>query len=201
MFKLDSQFIKSIPNTLTLIRILIIPIFVLLMIDPSTLMLRIATILFIVGMLTDLFDGMIARRFGAETNFGKLLDPLADKILVMTALVMMVSLKSDQFGRPWVPGWMVVIILAREIWVTGLRGVAASHGVVVAASDFGKLKSFLQMVGILLLLLNDMAIRIGDKVYHAQYLGLIILFLSIGFSIFSGTMYTFQVLSMMKEEK
>ena len=150
----NGSIIKFVPNGLTILRLMLIPVFVVLMREPTQSMVYWATGLFIFASFTDFIDGYIARKFGAVSDLGKLLDPLADKILVMAALVMLVAQKTDEFGEPWVQGWMVVFILAREIWVTGLRAVAAKDGVVVAASNAGKIKSALQMFAIVLLLLH-----------------------------------------------
>jgi CDP-diacylglycerol--glycerol-3-phosphate 3-phosphatidyltransferase len=147
---------RKVPNWLTAIRLALIPLFVVLMVNPSRETLWIATAVFLVAAVTDYADGYIARRYRAVTELGKLLDPLADKILVMAALVMLTAQRTFESGDPWVPGWMVVVILAREIWVTGLRGIAAAHGHVVAASPAGKVKSVLQMVAIVLLLAYDL---------------------------------------------
>ena len=186
-------FLRSLPNALTILRLALIPVFMLLMRDPSDWMLRVATFLFIAAMVTDLLDGFIARFFRAESDFGRLVDPLADKILVMTALVMLVSLRTDSYGEPWVPAWMVVLILAREFWVTGMRGVAAARGFVLSASDGGKLKSFLQMVAIVFLMLHAKEVLVFGKSLSAQFVGLNLLFLSILVSLWSAYEYTVKV--------
>ncbi len=188
-----SKFIKSIPNTLTLIRLGLIPVFMLFMRDPSPWMVNVATGIFILATITDLLDGFVARFFRAETDFGKLVDPLADKILVMTALVMLVSLTSEPTGEHWVPAWMVVVILAREFWITGLRGVAAARGQVIAASDGGKLKTLLQMLAIVFLLMHDQTVSISDTTIKAQLLGLYLLFISILVSLWSAYEYSMKV--------
>lgn len=188
-----SKFIKSIPNTLTLIRLGLIPVFMLFMRDPSPWMVSVATAIFILATITDLLDGFVARFFRAETDFGKLVDPLADKILVMTALVMLVSLTSEPTGEHWVPPWMVVVILAREFWITGLRGVAAARGQVIAASDGGKLKTLLQMLAIVFLLMHDQTISVSDTTLKAQLLGLYLLFISILVSLWSAYEYSMKV--------
>jgi CDP-diacylglycerol--glycerol-3-phosphate 3-phosphatidyltransferase len=120
------------PNVLTLIRILTVPVVVLLLYTPDGRDISLsrsvaATILFTVSSFTDLFDGYIARRYRMVTSLGKLLDPLADKLLVCASIVMLIP-----SGR--VPAWMVVIIISREIGVTALRGVASTEGLVIAAS-------------------------------------------------------------------
>lgn len=185
--------LKNIPNTLTLLRLGLAPVFVLLMIEPSRGMVYAATIVFILGALTDLMDGLIARRFGAVTDAGKLLDPVADKVLVMAALVMLVAQRSEIDGSPWVPAWMVVLVLAREIWVTGLRGVAASRGMVVAASPAGKVKSFVQMAAIVCLLLHDYPLTVFGTNLTGQIVGLNALLLSIVVSYWGAVDYTLAV--------
>jgi CDP-diacylglycerol--glycerol-3-phosphate 3-phosphatidyltransferase len=185
---------RRVPNALTFIRLTLIPIFVLLMREPSRGMAVAATFVFAIAALTDLADGMIARRFKVESDFGKLLDPLADKLLVMAALVMLVAQRGDVDGEPWVPGWMAVMVLAREIWVTGLRGVAASHGVIVAASWSGKMKSLLQMTAIVFLLLHDVRVPLAGVVMSCQFVGLNLLFISIAFSYWGAVEYTYQIL-------
>lgn len=196
-----SKFIKSIPNTLTLIRLGLIPVFMLFMRDPSPWMVSVATAIFILATITDLLDGFVARYFRAETDFGKLVDPLADKILVMTALVMLVSLTSEPTGEHWVPPWMVVVILAREFWITGLRGVAAARGQVIAASDGGKLKTLLQMLAIVFLLMHDQTVSVSDTTIKAQLLGLYLLFISILVSLWSAYEYSIRVFAWGQREE
>jgi len=162
-------------------------------------MTRLAMIVFLVAAITDFVDGYIARKFGWVSDLGKLLDPLADKILVMAALVMLVGERSDLTGDPWVPAWMVVIVLAREIWVTGLRAVAASQGVVVAARDSGKIKSVLQMSAVVALLMHNTPISIFSFTVPAQFIGLNLLFLSLGFSLWGAYNYTISILLASKE--
>jgi len=183
-----------VPNLITLFRLLLIPVFVVLLINPTDQGLFIATIVFIVAAFTDYLDGVLARRWGAISNFGKLLDPLADKILVMAALVMLVGLRSDVTGAPWIPAWMVVLILSREIWVTGLRGVAASAGLVIAAGQSGKVKSLLQMVSIAMILIHDRYVfQVGDYPVTLGHVGLNLLLISIFFSYWGALHYSHQV--------
>jgi len=142
----------NVANWITMARILLIPVMVavLAVTVPSEwhlLQRIIAVILFLAASATDWFDGYIARRKGLVTDFGKFLDPLADKLLVSAALIMLVQL-GDAIG------WMVWVILAREFAVTGLRAVMAAQGHVIAASWSGKVKTVVQMVGISLLLLG-----------------------------------------------
>jgi CDP-diacylglycerol--glycerol-3-phosphate 3-phosphatidyltransferase len=184
---------RKVPNWLTAIRLALIPLFVVLMVNPSRETLWIATAVFLVAAVTDYADGYIARRYRAVTELGKLLDPLADKILVMAALVMLTAQRTFESGDPWVPGWMVVVILAREIWVTGLRGIAAAHGHVVAASPAGKVKSVLQMVAIVLLLAYDLPLFLFGWVVECRFVGLNVLFLSILWSVYGAVQYTLAV--------
>jgi CDP-diacylglycerol--glycerol-3-phosphate 3-phosphatidyltransferase len=194
--------IKKLPNWLTFFRLALIPLFVFLLTDPTPRMITGAAIIFAIAAITDYVDGFIARRFSATSDFGKLLDPLADKILVMSALVMLLAQRTNAYGEPWVPAWMVVLVLAREIWVTGLRAVAASRGLIVAAGNAGKVKSGLQMVAIILLILHErplsyLAIPLG---WTCQFVGTSLLFLSIAFSLWSAFEYTWAILIANKKE-
>jgi CDP-diacylglycerol--glycerol-3-phosphate 3-phosphatidyltransferase len=185
---------KKLPNWLTFLRLALIPVFVVFLIDPSRTSLNIAAVIFVLAAVTDYADGIIARRYAAITDFGKLFDPLADKILVMAALVMLVAVRDDKCVS-FVPGWMVVLILAREFWVTGLRAYAAKDGNVVAAKSGGKVKSFLQMVAILALLLHDYSFGVlGLKITY-QLLGLNILLVSLVFSYVSAFDYSLSILA------
>lgn len=186
--------VQAIPNLLTYLRLLLIPIFVYLLMDPTTLMIYVAIGIFVFASFTDYLDGYLARTFNAVSDTGKLLDPVADKILVMAALVMLVSMKTTEVGEPWVPAWMVILILAREIWITGLRSVAASRGLVIPAGSAGKWKSFLQMTAIVFLLLHQQPLfEVGDSVVAARFIGEALLMLSILFSYWGGMEYTWQV--------
>lgn len=138
----------NLANKLTLIRMILVPIFLIFMVcDAIPYGTIFATIIFIVASITDKLDGYIARSRNQITNFGKFMDPLADKLLVTAALVSLVELKL-------VPGWAVVVILAREFAVSGLRTLAASDGIVIAASWWGKIKTVTQMIAIIILLLK-----------------------------------------------
>lgn len=137
----------NLPNLLTMGRILVIPL-VLWLLDQGTPKDCVyAALVYSAAAITDLLDGMLARRMGIVSVLGKFLDPLADKLLVMAALIWMVPM-----GR--VPEWAVVLLLAREISITGLRSIASSEGLVISAGGGGKNKTALQMVGILCLMLG-----------------------------------------------
>ena len=147
----------NIPNLLTMARIVAIPWFVWLLDTPTPVRGFWACIVFTLAAVTDLLDGYLARKLGVVSVLGKFLDPLADKLIVMAALVWMVPM-----GR--IDAWVVVLLLAREISVTGLRSVAASEGVIISAGQEGKTKTALQMIGIVALLLG--------YPYHLSYLGM-----------------------------
>lgn len=137
----------NIPNILTLLRIALIPVIAALLLSPSREAGFWAAAVFAVASVTDWLDGYLARRMEIVTTFGKFLDPIADKLIVMAALVMILP-----FGR--VPAWMVLVILGREIIITGLRGIASTEGIVIPASNLGKFKTIFQIVAILGLLLH-----------------------------------------------
>ena len=139
--------IWNIPNILTLFRIALIPVLAVLLLSPSREAAFWATVVFAVASTTDWLDGYLARRMEIVTTFGKFLDPIADKMIVMAALVMMLP-----FQR--VPAWMVLVILGREIIITGLRGLASTEGIVIPASNLGKFKTIFQITAILGLLLH-----------------------------------------------
>jgi len=139
--------ILNIPNILTLLRIAAIPLMAVLLMSPTKSAGFWAAALFSLASITDWLDGYLARRMGVVTVFGKFLDPIADKLIVMAAMIMILP-----FGR--VPAWMVLVILGREIIITGLRGVASSEGIVIQASDLGKFKTIFQLTAIIALLLH-----------------------------------------------
>ncbi|HEY3425136.1 MAG TPA: CDP-diacylglycerol--glycerol-3-phosphate 3-phosphatidyltransferase [Negativicutes bacterium] len=139
--------ILNAPNILTMTRIAAIPIMAVLLASPSRPNGFWAAAIFALASITDWLDGYLARRMGIVTVFGKFLDPIADKLIVMAALIMILP-----FGR--VPAWMVLLILGREIIITGLRGIASSEGIIIQASDLGKFKTIFQIVAILGLLLH-----------------------------------------------
>lgn len=190
-----SSYLKKIPNWLTYLRLGLIPLFVILLINnPTEGMAKAAAVIFILAAVTDFLDGYIARRVGAESDFGKLMDPLVDKMLVMSALIMLTSLRTAPSASPWVPGWMVVLIVVREIWVTGLRGVAASRRIIVPAGIWGKLKSVLQMIGIPMVLFYDVEVGLFGLSLTSQVWGLNLLLLSIVCAYIGAYEYTASIL-------
>ncbi len=140
---------QSLPNILTLCRIFVIPLLVLLLSFPTQLTRAVAALLFVLASITDYLDGYLARRYNVTSSLGKLLDPMADKLLIMAGLIMIVA-----FDNGSIPAWIVVIILSREIMVTSLRGVASAQGIVIQAEEMGKYKTTLQIFAITGLILH-----------------------------------------------
>lgn len=138
----------NLPNKLTLTRILLIPVFVACMETIGTDY-YIAFIVFAIASFTDFLDGNIARKRGLVTTFGKFMDPLADKLLVLSAFVLL-----SAHGQ--IPSWITIVILARELAITGFRTIAASKGLILAAGKSGKIKTVTQMMTILIFLANDL---------------------------------------------
>ncbi len=155
----------NLPNKLTLARIIAVPFFVVLYMTEHFFL---ALLLFILASLTDMLDGKIARSRGLITNFGKIMDPLADKILVYSAFCLLVADKEHL-----VPAWMLAIILAREFLIAGMRTVAASEGIVIAADMSGKIKTVLQMIAVPLLLLTKAVSTPGNTSQNGLNLFLI----------------------------
>jgi CDP-diacylglycerol--glycerol-3-phosphate 3-phosphatidyltransferase len=207
MRKSLKQEFLNLPNMLTMFRILVIPVVLVFVYYESRVNSFIAACLFAAASITDFFDGWLARRKGLITVLGKFLDPLADKLIVTSVLVMLVPL-----GR--IPAWVVVLLLARELAITGLRGIAVTEGMVIAASQGGKWKTAFQLTGILALLIHypypiavispflhnlvagtwfhgflaEMGIPVRPWVdFHI--VGLWLIYISLFFSVFSATQY------------
>jgi CDP-diacylglycerol--glycerol-3-phosphate 3-phosphatidyltransferase len=166
----------NIPNALTMLRILAVPVVVVALLGEVGNGDLLAGIVFAAAALTDGLDGYIARRKGDVTNFGKLMDPLADKLLIVAALVSLVSLDRLE-------AWIAMIIIAREFAVTGLRTLAMEQGVVIAASWMGKVKTALQVAAILALIAVDPATLAVDLLVYA----------AVAVTIISGVDYFFRV--------
>lgn len=139
----------NLPNKLTIMRVILIPFFVFFLLSPyfPAYGNYIAVAIFIVASLTDMLDGKIARKYNLVTNFGKFMDPLADKLLVCSAMICLIEL--DRLAA-----WIVIVIIAREFIISGFRLVASDNGVVIAASYWGKFKTTFQMLMIIVLILN-----------------------------------------------
>lgn len=163
----------NLPNKITLFRVIMIPFFVVFMVVPGIPYGHyIAAGIFIVAAISDLFDGLIARRNNLITNFGKFMDPLADKLLVSSALICFVELKL-------MPAWVVIVIIAREFIISGFRLIASDNGVVIAASWWGKIKTNVQIVMSVMLIINldNQFMNILEQV--AIYLALLITVVSL----------------------
>ncbi len=169
--------IFNLPNSLTLFRIACIPVLVLLLFFPHKATSFLAALVFGLASLSDLLDGFLARRQQLVTTFGKFLDPMADKLVVSAALIMLIPL-----GRA--PAWMVVVIVGRELAITGLRSMALSEGKVISADELGKKKMVFQIVAILGLLLHYEYFGIN---FHA--IGMFFLWLAVVLTLWSGFNY------------
>jgi CDP-diacylglycerol--glycerol-3-phosphate 3-phosphatidyltransferase len=175
----------SAPNIITLVRIGAIPVFLVFTYYESRLNSFIAALVYSVTAATDFLDGWVARRKNLVTVIGKFLDPLADKLIAMSALVMLVHL-----GR--VAAWVVVLIMAREFAVTGLRSMAMSEGIVIAAGREGKYKTALQLVAIVFLLLHytyPIDFLFTTALVDANRIGTALLYISLFFSLWSAWVY------------
>ena len=169
----------NLPNALTLARIGVVPFLVVMLYFPGPGVCLAAMILFMAASVTDVFDGLLARRLGLVTNLGKFLDPLADKLLICSVLIMLVRLD-------WVAAWVAVIIIGREMAVTGLRAVAADMGVVIAADKFGKLKTIIQILALCPLILHYPLLGVD-----LQPFGTMVLYVALGLTIGSGANYMY----------
>ncbi|MCT1903813.1 CDP-diacylglycerol--glycerol-3-phosphate 3-phosphatidyltransferase [Oceanobacillus sojae] len=191
----------NLPNKLTFARILMIPFFMILLAIPfpwgswdignAELPTAhfVAALIFIIAAGTDWVDGYYARKHNLVTNLGKFMDPLADKLLVSAALILLVEIELA-------PAWVVIIIISREFAVTGLRLVAAGEGIVLAAGSMGKLKTATQMIAIASLLLHNFPFS-----YMSFPFGTIMLYISLVFTIISGVDYFVKNWHVMRDSK
>lgn len=170
----------NLPNKITFSRVLLIPIFIIMFyIDIPNNQIY-AGIIFIIAALTDTLDGYLARKNNEVTNLGKFIDPLADKLLVSAALILLVEANT-------IPGWVVIIIIAREFTITGFRIIAASEGITIAASSLGKFKTITQLIAIILLLFNNIVFN-KFNIPMDQ----IFLYVSLVFTVLSGYEYIYK---------
>lgn len=173
----------NLPNKLTMFRVVLIPVFIVVLMsgliaEPASR--YIAVVIFCVASFTDYLDGHIARKYNLVTNFGKFMDPLADKLLVSAAMICMIELGM-------LPAWVVIIIISREFIITGFRLIAAEGGLVIAASWWGKIKTVTQMAMIILMLLGV------NKV-----IGTILVVLATIFTVVSGVDYIVKNIAVLK---
>lgn len=168
------------PNLLTLLRMATVPLVVYLLLFPGPLPSVLAAAVFFIATITDFLDGYIARNYGSDSNLGKFLDPIADKLLVNAALIMLAAMPRT----PRVPAWMVVVLVSREVLVTGLRAVAASAGQIMVAEELGKYKMVLQSVAIQGLLIHY-------TYFHVDFFagGMFVLCIAMVVSVWSGVEY------------
>jgi CDP-diacylglycerol---glycerol-3-phosphate 3-phosphatidyltransferase len=168
------------PNVLSFFRMGAIPFVVGFLFSPGPLPSFLAALFFIAASITDLLDGYIARQQKSETAIGKLLDPLADKLLINSALIMLISL-----GR--IPAWMVVLIVGREVAVTGLRGIASTQSLIIAASNWGKAKMIFQSFALIGLILHYKYMGID---FH--FFGMLLLWVALIITLWSGVDYFYK---------
>jgi len=176
----------NLPNKLTILRVLLIPVFVVLLLADfwGKWLDYLALAVFIIASLTDMLDGMIARKYNLITNFGKFMDPLADKLLVCSAMICLLDL-----GR--IPAWVVIVIIAREFIISGFRLVASDKGVVIAAGYIGKAKTVFQMNMIMLMILD---------IEQIQLITDIIMYIAAILTVVSLVDYIYRNRSVLKEE-
>ncbi|MGD9308024.1 MAG: CDP-diacylglycerol--glycerol-3-phosphate 3-phosphatidyltransferase [Desulfosarcina sp.] len=177
---MEKTAIKSLlthPNTLTLFRIISVPIIVVLLMMPNRLTALVAGLIFSAAAITDYFDGYLARRYGLVSNLGKVMDPVADKLLVSCSLIMLTALG-------WMPAWIACIIIGRELAVTGLRNIIAQHKLDVSASSLGKYKTGFQIAAIIPLMFHYPAFG-----FDFQAVGRFFLWGALAFTVWSGVDY------------
>jgi CDP-diacylglycerol--glycerol-3-phosphate 3-phosphatidyltransferase len=177
METLNREQIKTLPNGVTVLRIIAIPFILIMLGYPGGLNHLITALLFLAAAITDTLDGYLARRRGMVTTLGKFLDPLADKLLAVTALIALIPARN-------IPVWMVLVIVGREIAVTGLRGIAVSQNIVISASTWGKCKTFFEGAAIFFLILNG-----GVVAFNFHWVGMVFLWLALIWAVISGIDY------------
>lgn len=182
MGNLRAEF-TNLPNLVTMGRVVLIPFVLIFMDNFSPLRSFLASLLYLGAAAGDALDGYLARSRGQVSMLGKFLDPLADKLIVTAVLVFMVALSR-------VPAWVVVVLIGRDLAINGLRSIASAQGLVIAASDGGKIKTALQLVAIMMLLIYFRYPVLGTGItldYHRA--GLAVLYISVAVSLFSGAQY------------
>lgn len=181
----------NLPNKLTILRVILIPFFVVFMLFDITGVADkwIALVIFCVASLTDMLDGKIARKYNLVTNFGKFMDPLADKLLVCSAMICLVDLKL-------IPVWVVLIIIAREFIISGFRLVASDNGIVIAASYWGKFKTTFQMLMVIVIIFN-----INLQLGWLNILGTILIYVALVLTVVSLIDYIAKNKDVLKDQK
>ena len=177
----------NLPNKITMLRVIMIPFFVFFMLtDVVKYSNYIAALIFILASLTDTLDGYIARKYNLVSNFGKFMDPLADKLLVCSALICLVDMKK-------LASWIVIVIIAREFIISGFRLIAAEHQIVIAASYWGKFKTTFQMLMIIVLILD-----FPDQAF--QTAGVILTYVSLALTVISLADYLYKNMDVIREQ-
>jgi CDP-diacylglycerol--glycerol-3-phosphate 3-phosphatidyltransferase len=169
--------IFNLPNTITMLRIAVIPFLFVLLLDPGKILSLVIASLFVIAAITDLLDGYVARKYGIVTKLGKYLDPLADKLIVNTAMIMMIPI-----GR--IPAWIVAIIIMRDLAVDGLRSIASIDDQIIHASILGKQKTLCQVIAVTSLLIHYPLFGAD-----AHTVGIVILYVALVLTIWSGADY------------
>ncbi len=177
MAKRGYRHMLTFPNGVTAIRIIAIPVILLLLFNTGRMFQIITALVFLLVALTDMVDGYFARRQKMVTTLGKFFDPLADKLLIVTALIALISARD-------IPVWIVIIIVGREIAVTGLRGIALSEGIVISSSMLGKYKTAFEMTSIFFLILKGPFLSID---FHL--IGMVLLWVALALAVISGFDY------------
>ena len=171
----------NLPNKLTIARMCMVPLFMIALMMNTPASRLIATVIFALASLTDMLDGQIARKYNMVTNFGKLMDPLADKVLTAAAMICLVELGD-------LAAWIAVVIIFREYLITGLRSVAASENIVVAANIWGKVKTVCQMIALMLLMVKPQIIDLcGINI------GLWLMYVAVFLTVYSGLDYVLKL--------
>ena len=171
----------NLPNKLTIARMAMVPLFMIALLMNTPASRIIATVIFALASLTDMLDGQIARKYNMVTNFGKLMDPLADKVLTAAAMICLVELGD-------LAAWIAVVIIFREYLITGRRSVAASENIVVAANIWGKVKTVCQMIALMLLMVKPQVVALCGI-----DLGLWIMYVAVALTIYSGMDYVLKL--------
>lgn len=174
------QVIFNLPNTITLIRLSVVPFLFILLWSPGEFWSLVLAILFVAASITDLLDGYIARKYQLVTTMGKFLDPIADKLMINTAMILMIPI-----GR--IPAWIVALTIIRDFVVDGVRSIASSEGLFIQASRLGKQKTLAQIIAVTALLIHYPVFGVD-----AHRVGIIVLYVAFVLTIYSGTNYFIQ---------
>jgi CDP-diacylglycerol---glycerol-3-phosphate 3-phosphatidyltransferase len=167
----------NLPNTITLLRISIVPFLFILLLEPGEFWSLILAILFVIASITDVFDGYFARKYNLITTMGKFLDPIADKLIINTAMILMIPI-----GR--IPAWIVAITIIRDLIVDVIRSIASSEGYYIQASSLGKQKTLAQNIAVTALMINFSIFGV-----NAHDVGMVILYIALFLTIYSGVDY------------